>query len=512
LLHSNRSAAHYQLGRYEQALDDAEMTTAIAPKWPKGFARKAAACEALGNYGKALAAYQQIIKLHDVVEAPKAEKKIQQLQQKLKQQSKADGVIRNGFLHDPKTKATSSLYGEKEEIVRPVVDKATGSTRLENDDERKWRFMLKRLKDGCSKDGVNASGQKVVLDDGVFAKLLQQHEFQTLIYPGIPKDQLVHAPTNLQQLLEDPWYENELLSLMPKVQAKAQSVLANVKKKGAAQGDIMDAATEQLLMPQILQEAFGREVLAMVHRVNYKKHVLLANDARTIADPQADEATWDQLPDLFLDELFRGLAVREDDVAGTAVLDDFMGEDWRPLVLSDAQRMVKNGLLLDTAPSGGASSIAGAAAGRVRFLENADCESEFPAMAELLTKLHALPFEINAKRSNHATLCAQFAHSTAIHQLRDHEQQRLRLDCGTGDKDNGFKLTCFYFIDGTASRELRLRTSLEAGARVQRIAARPDRLVLFQSQHVFNEIVVVEPDAPPLLYVAFWIHGKALRG
>ena len=44
---------------------------------------------------------------------------------------------------------------------------------------------------------------------------------------------------------------------MPKVLEKAETVLTNVKKKGAAVGDIMDLETENMLRPQILMEAQG---------------------------------------------------------------------------------------------------------------------------------------------------------------------------------------------------------------------------------------------------------------
>ena len=38
---------------------------------------------------------------------------------------------------------------------------------------------------------------------------------------------------------------------VPKAMAQAESVMRNVKAKGAAQGDIMDEATEAMLWPQV---------------------------------------------------------------------------------------------------------------------------------------------------------------------------------------------------------------------------------------------------------------------
>ncbi|KAL7687489.1 putative ribosomal protein S5 domain 2-type [Plasmopara halstedii] len=497
LLYGNRSAACHQLKEFQEALDDAKKAIELSSDWIKGYLRKAKACEALHDYPNAIAAYEHVEKNASSSEAKKARDRLMILRRFL------DGknVLKKGFLAD---KGISSIYSEKEGLDQEMT-------------RRSWKLMLKKLLDGCNKCGINSRGERVVLDDGVFAKLLQEDEFQRLIYPGIPKEQLVHAPKNLQQLLEDSWYEEELLALMPKVEAKAASVLTNVKKKGADQGDVMDLTTERLLMPQVLQEAFGREVLAMVHRVNYQKHVTFANDARLLADPTSDFATWDQLDEVFLKELFEA----QSNVQGVAVMNDFMGMEWTTLLLNDVKRMAKSGLLLSTAPNIDAmhilsrqqTNIDGPIGAKLRFVEHQDCTKEYPALTELIEKLHALPYEINFKRAERAKLCAQFTHCTAIHQLPSGHRQPLRLDCGTGDKDNGYKLTCIYFFNQAGAKQkqttLKLQTSLEENAPVRQIDALPDRLVMFWSQVVFNEISKV-PEGEDLFYLTFWIHGQSL--
>ncbi|TMW65012.1 hypothetical protein Poli38472_009179 [Pythium oligandrum] len=517
LLYGNRSASSCHLKDYDRALEDAEEAITLAPKWVKGYLRKATACEGLKRWNDAMEAYKQIIVLSasdSAAETKKANTRIAQIETLV-----SKGAVQKGFFETSSAKAKSSIYAEKEDIVMPVVDTATGQTRLEDGDERRWRYMLKRLKDGCNKHGVNGKGERVVLDDGVFAKLRNEHDFQALIFPGIPKEQLVHAPKNILELLEDPWYEQELLSLMPKVQQKADSVLTNVKKRGAAQGDIMDAATEQMLRPQVLQEAFAREVLSMVHRINYKKHMLLATDERMMADPNAEEATWDQLSEPFLDDLLSKTPPDGSAVAGAAVLDEFMGQEWTDLLRNDVQRMHKNGLLMPTTNiHAGASTLSTETTststskiGQMRFVEKTDCEKEYPALAELLEKLHALPFEINKKRSERAQLCAQFAHCSAVHHLQAGEAQPLRLDCGVGEKDNGFKLTCVYFFSPLdKDTSLCLRTNLDVDGPVQRVQPQADRLVIFQSQRVLNEIQALA-DGQELFYLTFWIHGRELK-
>ena len=57
VLFSNRSAARCGLGKFEEALEDAERCVKLAPKWGKGYVRKGAALTGLGQGGEAVKAY-----------------------------------------------------------------------------------------------------------------------------------------------------------------------------------------------------------------------------------------------------------------------------------------------------------------------------------------------------------------------------------------------------------------------------------------------------------------------
>ncbi len=59
---------------------------------------------------------------------------------------------------------------------------------------------------------------------------------------------------------------------MSKIEAKADSVLEGVKRRGAQQGDEMDEETARHLYPQILQEAFARELGGETHKFTLVEH------------------------------------------------------------------------------------------------------------------------------------------------------------------------------------------------------------------------------------------------
>ena len=54
-----------------------------------------------------------------------------------------------------------------------------------------------------------------------------------------------------QELLRTPLYASALEKSLPKVVSTAASVLEGVKRRGREQGDVMDAATEEALKPQV---------------------------------------------------------------------------------------------------------------------------------------------------------------------------------------------------------------------------------------------------------------------
>ncbi|RHY34430.1 hypothetical protein DYB32_001341 [Aphanomyces invadans] len=439
-LHGNRATCLFQLKRYRDALNEISIALELEPTWDKGLSRKQCILQAMRR-----------------------------------------------AQHQPTLQAPlGAVYADKASVI-PDTSESKASQLL-------WRRLM---------SGLETTNQDCL--HGVFAKLSNEKEFCRVMYPGMTADDIRtnHMPRTLKQLLEDPWYEQEMVVLMPKIQAKANSVLDNVKRKGAIVGDVMDATTEAILRPQVLREAFGREVLAMLQRVATKKHAMLARDTSRIADPDAECASWDQLHDATLASL---LDANSPDTQFYGVQDDFLGADFVPLVRSDVLRMHKQGQLVQ-----GDMCL-------VRFLDVSSMPTEltdnFPALAELVEKLHALPHEINHKRRhlpNQLSLCAESTYSTTLLAFRTGEGQSMRLDCGTDvQHDNGYRITCIYCVNGPeegrdGSGAIQVHTRANHEATVPSVS---DRLVMLQSQQVLHAIVPVTGPSP-MYYVVFRIHGSS---
>ena len=59
----NRSAANYQLKKYDEALADAEQCISIKPDWSKGYQRKGMAQQAKGSLDGAVESYSKGVEL-----------------------------------------------------------------------------------------------------------------------------------------------------------------------------------------------------------------------------------------------------------------------------------------------------------------------------------------------------------------------------------------------------------------------------------------------------------------
>lgn len=184
---------------------------------------------------------------------------------------------------------------------------------------------------------------------------------------------------------------------MEKIEAKAESVLSSVKQKGAAKGQFMDAATEAALRPQVLQEAFARELIEIVKRLNMQFQQVSLMSLQ-LASPSDIRSGYEQLDDNVV------AAVR---TAPVAVQAAYLGQEWAQVILNDLVRFEEVEGLDPLPPStqrqlqqlSEKQRLDEGAASRVlmRWLELDDIRDEYPALGELLQNMHALRYELNAK-------------------------------------------------------------------------------------------------------------------
>jgi tetratricopeptide (TPR) repeat protein len=516
--YSNRSLALTKLDRFEEALSDAIEAVKLDPTYAKGHFRKGKALEGLGRDEDASKALRQA---KGVESKQKVKHKAYVQKQKEKEKQK-------------KMKEKLKLYDDRDDAYLEENTMTKGA-----------KVMYKRLRESVM-DMSGANTDPLSLN-GVFAKMSKAKDFQKLVFPGIPEEELKSAPKSLQELLANAVYSNELEGLMPKVEAKADSVLNNVKAKGVAQGDVMDPQTEAMLRPQVLKEAFAREIVAMVNRVNRQQHAQRAKDTQSIASPLSELATWDQLDP----ETLQGLLKTD---GGFAVQDEFMGDEWCSVILKDIVRLSKAETMAPAGGSvderaaklgpgfgkgmdkGGSSGTGAFAAGEGSAFEKAGMavggtagemlwvdanteryEEEYPALHELLTQLHALPFELNKKAR--LSLSIPFPGSTMMTRMMEGDEQPPRLDSGSGENDTGYKLTAVYFLSAGWEKkdggELLLRNCQsepdadgdnEDLAKFDTVEPLEDRLVIFRSRHMLNAIAK-RMAAKPQYAVTFWIHG-----
>ena len=260
---------------------------------------------------------------------------------------------------------------------------------------------------------------------------------------------------------------------VPEALAKATSVLAGVKARGLAAGDVMDPQTEQMLWPQIVNEALARSVVALVRRQHRRQHRAHSLDPKNLALPPDNSSSSGSTsegsmanaetegadlapavaPPWEFEQLEEGTAAQlNSNSQGFACVDEFLGADWPELVLADVLRLTQSGGDgVNAASSGAGASTTGATTattgasssdgsstststssssgsgsdsssrgkrargdlmtpvpvpervapgswGDVLWLSDAMTSSlaaDYPALAELVTALHALPYELN---------------------------------------------------------------------------------------------------------------------
>uniref|UniRef100_A0A7S3LIY7 Cns1/TTC4 wheel domain-containing protein n=1 Tax=Aplanochytrium stocchinoi TaxID=215587 RepID=A0A7S3LIY7_9STRA len=389
-LYGNLASTFFKLGDFEDALKSCRKAQELNPDLMKLHARAATILGSMHKYDEAIEVLQSAIK-----RCPDEDKKTS-LQRSLSNMKISQEKIRK------REHAAQGKPKEKEgkRKVGGFLNRASGQSIYEDKpcaaktETEAQQLAAKRLLDKLKESlGTNDEDLKhMTLVDGLFTRLMDPKEFQRIVYHGakIPADQNF-LPRTFEELLNNELYANTLVGLFPKIRQRAHVVLENVKRKGALEGDIMDARTETMLKPQVLNEAFAHEVVAMIKQVNRKQNAFLAQSKEFVAEPDSEQALGDHLEVSVVEDLLddeKGYAIQE------GYLDDEEGE-WQNLLEEDVHNVIQHGKLSKGTTAHNISNERDDVF--TCWLNKRECEEKYPALSYLIEQLANLPYELNRK-------------------------------------------------------------------------------------------------------------------
>eukprot|EP01033_Poteriospumella_lacustris_P008591 gene8592-6183_t len=270
--------------------------------------------------------------------------------------------------------------------------------------------------------------------------MCDREHFQELVFPGFSREARRVLPKTVVELFE--WEELQLD--LDSIASNAATVLKNIKAKGAKQGQIMDAETEKVLMPQIAQEALSKRVLEEVQKLNRKLSSMIANSVKPVAAPTDERAERNVLDDDVCDRLR---------LTGLSVQAEFLGDDWIPVLQKDLLRFVRDekmSLIDRNGVAVGDVKVEEVAHQRIAWLEHDDdLRDTYPALYELVDNLHGLAYELNAKNVlSDVTLLEPGKGCTLLTVHPVGSSQKLRLDTRQNVEgfDSGIRATVCYNI------------------------------------------------------------------
>ena len=161
---------------------------------------------------------------------------------------------------------------------------------------------------------------------------------------------------------------------------------------------MLDTNTEMVLRPQIVQEALARELVQAVRVLGRQLSGVAAKVILSLASPASELADMNQLEPNVADAL-------EDAHAYVGVQEEYLGDEWAALVLADAERFIQNEHM-SVMPSSSTplmglkegTDTADTTVARMAWLsEGRQLSEAYPALAEAVSKMHALPFELNGQ-------------------------------------------------------------------------------------------------------------------
>ena len=332
---------------------------------------------------------------------------------------------------------------------------------------------------------------------GKFKQLCDKAYFQATLFPGFSADALESLPQNMRELL---LWKNLTVDLT-KIARNAARVLISVQQKGEARGDIMDRETKSTLMPQIAQEALAVELEVAVKKVGKEFSKVAARVQLSLADPTAEQASWDQLDEDVWPDLLSSSGK-------LCYQEEFLGDQWAALIGVDAARYALEERMDDVPTADAADScdnnknvtdISGAnpldiateinapqVPARFAWLTDEGLK-HYPALQEAVQKLRGLPYELNLKQGSHMQLLEPAAGCVALTHYRAFSCQQQRYDNSTAGTDSGIRVTCHYHLVPSAEGEdMHFYHQSREQETEEAIVVEDDGLAIYQSTEVLH--------------------------
>ena len=426
----NRAACHLALSHFAEAEADARSALALDATCEKHYYRLFTALKGLSRTEEAavvLASGLAVIPGSKVFLKLQAQLVGSVVATKAVNKKKALGVFEKQTWDDER-RESAAMVSEGAMIIETAP--GASYTATEHGMIKEVRSLIRQIQRG----ELGSNGLDSHRLSGVFKTLCERQTLLDTLYPGVPPQHLQQLPQNLRDVLM--W--RELILDLTSIAKSAASVLEGIKKRAAATGDYLDPEGEQVLGKQIAQEALAREVVTSVSRLSKQMSKVGARISLSLASPDCDKARADRLDD--------GVAecLMDTKVAFQA---DFLGSDWAALVLGDLVRFAQHERM---------SEVSNTAGTKMAYIDlnNGTLEEFYPALAEAVSQLQSLPYELNAKLDSKLKLLEPTKGCTVVLWYPRGSFQKMRLDNTESLlSDSGIRLTCSYHVVVPAAPE-----------------------------------------------------------
>lgn len=366
ILRGNRSACYIALKEYAAAATDAQMSIELDKSYAKGYFRLSVALKGLGKVAEAIS----VAKVGLTVDPGNLTLR------KIVSSAENEGPLSTKKSTKPDAPRLNSVDIDLSPIELAMLSHI--------------RQLIKRIQNGDFDRGV----ANLHMLQGTFAELCAP-TCRDILFPGLSHKLQASLPGSLRELLKWKNMEDIMTQQMYTMAKSAASILEGVRVRGAQRGDVMDTVTESVLAPQIAQETFGREVIAVVREINSKAASDNARCNLAIAIRPDGGVTRRQVDDGVMLKLFQEGRV--------AIQDYFLGKQWSHFVLKDIIRYVSDEKMSEVkfsniiTPTSSTQTVKTSNRAYMAWLETDAIDVFYPTLAAVVKRLHDLPYEFNGK-------------------------------------------------------------------------------------------------------------------